>query len=192
MLEPYRIRQAAPDAPEAPAPAGAEITAQVRAAPAAPAAPAGISKARAESTLEALAVANGIDWTAARSQLIAGDAQAGAAQLAADTGDGIEAAGVACWLRLLAERATPTYTPWPTGYREGGTGLDAYGRPLPPARPAVTCGSCGHFEPDPINPPAGAGTCRAGVAAFSIGPALHPMAPRLCEHHRGLGLVAGA
>ena len=186
MLDRYRTRQPAPAAPEAPATTGAEITAQVRAAPAAPAAPAGISKARAESTLEALAVAKGIDWTAARSQLIAGDAQAGAAQLAADTGDGIEAAGVACWLRLLAERATPTYTPWPSGYREGGTGLDAYGRPLPPTRPAVTCGSCQHFQRDPINPPAGAGTCRASVAAFSIGPALHPMAPRLCEHHRGL------
>jgi len=192
MLDRYRTRQAAPAAPEAPATTGAEITAQVRAAPAAPAAPAGISKARAGSTLEALAVLNGIDWTAARSQLIAGDAEAGAAQLAADTGDGIEAAGVACWLRLLAERAPPSYTPWPTGYREGGTGLDAYRRPLPPARPAVTCGSCQHFQRDPLNPPAGAGTCRAGVAAFSIGPALHPMAPRLCEHHRGLGLVAGA
>lgn len=142
--------------------------------------------------LERFATSQGIDWPVANSLMIPGDAEAGAAQLVADTGDGIEAAGVACWLRLLAERAPPTYTPWPTGYREGGTGLDAYGRPLPPARAAVTCGSCQHFQPDPFNPQAGAGTCRAGVGDQSSGPALHPMAPRLCEHHRGLGLVAGA
>jgi hypothetical protein len=79
-------------------------------------------------------MAKGIDWTAARSQMIVGDTEAGAAQLAADTGDGIEQAGVACWLRLLAERAAPSYSPGPTGNSIGGTGLDAYGEPLPPER----------------------------------------------------------
>jgi len=177
--------QAAPAAPEALATTGAEITAQVRAAPAAPAAPAEISKARADTTLEGFAAGHGIDWTAARSQMIEGDAEAGAAQLAADAGDGIEAAGVACWLRLLADRAPPTYTPWPTGCRNGATGLDTYGRSLPVTCQTVTCGSCQHFEPDPINPPAGAGTCRAGVGHLSVGKSLHPMTHRLCDHHSG-------
>mgnify|MGYP000715206377 CR=1 FL=1 len=198
MLDRYRMRcpaivaqvaplfaQPAPAAPEAPTTAGAEITALVRAAPAAPAAPAGISKARAADVLERFAAAHGIDWTAARSQMIEGDAEAGAAQLAADTGDGIEHAGVACWLHLLAERAPPACTPWPTGYREGATGLDTYGRPLPVDCQTVTCGSCQHFEPDPINPPAGAGTCRAGVGHLSVGKSLHPMTRRLCDHHSG-------
>jgi hypothetical protein len=142
--------------------------------------------------LERFATSHGIDWPSACSQMIPGDAEAGAAQLSADTGDGIEHAGVACWLRLLAERAPPPYEAWPTGYRAGGTGLDAYGRPLPPARASVTCGSCQHFQRDPINPVAGAGICGAGVGPLSVGPALHPMAPRNCEHHRGLALVAGA
>ena len=112
--------------------------------------------------LEHFAKSQGIDWTAARSQMIEGDAEAGAAQLAADMGDGIEHAGVACWLRLLAERAPPTYDAWPTGYREGGTGLDTYGRSLPLARASVTCGSCQHFQPNRDNPEAGIGACKLG------------------------------
>lgn len=137
-----------------------------------------------EQTLERFATSQGIDWPVAHSLMIPGDAEAGAAQFAAVVGDGIAHAGVACWLRLLAERATPAYGAWPTGYREGGTGLDAYGRPLPPARAAVTCGSCEHFQSDEINPTAGAGVCGAGVGHLSIGKSLHPMAPRNCDHHR--------
>lgn len=60
----------------------------------------------ANHELQRFAIANGIDWTAARSQMIEGDAEAGAAQLAADRGDGAEHASVACWLRLLADRAS--------------------------------------------------------------------------------------
>ena len=55
--------------------------------------------------LEQIAGAYAIDWPAARSQMIDGDAEAGAAQLAADKGDGIEVAGVVLWLQLLAGRA---------------------------------------------------------------------------------------
>lgn len=134
--------------------------------------------------LERFAKAQGIDWPAARSQMIEGDAEAGGAQLAADTGDGVEQAGVACWLRLLARRAPPVHEAWPKRYRTSGRGLDAYGRPLPPARPAVTCGSCQYFQHDPINPPAGIGTCREGVGHLSAGSSLHPMAERLCDHHQ--------
>lgn len=138
----------------------------------------------ATELLERFATSHGIDWTAARSQMIPGDAEAGAEQLAADTGDGIERAGVACWMRLLAERATPAPESWPTGYRASGTGLDAYGQPLPPACPIVTCESCQHFQHDPINPPAGVGTCREGVGHLSVGSSLHPMAQRQCDHHK--------
>lgn len=134
--------------------------------------------------LERFAKANGIDWRAARSQMVEGDAEAGAAQLAADNGDGIEQASVACWLRLLAERAPPVHEAWPKGYRTSGTGLDAYGQPLPPARPAVNCGSCQHFEHDPISPPAGIGKCREGVGHLSVGSSLHPMAKRLGDHRQ--------
>lgn len=136
--------------------------------------------------LERFATSRGIDWTAARSQMIPGDAEAGAEQLAADTGDGIERAGVACWLRLLVERATPDCVPWPAGYRTRGTRLDAYRQPLPPACPVVTCGSCQHFQHDPINPAAGVGTCREGVGHLSVGGSLHPMAQRQCDHHESL------
>lgn len=47
----------------------------------------------------------------------------------------------------------------------------------------VTCETCRHFRPDPINPPAGVGTCAAGVGQLSIGRALHPMAVRRCASH---------
>ena len=32
-------------------------------------------------------------------------------------------------------------------------------------RPSVACGDCLHYLPDPLNPPAGAGTCKAGHGA---------------------------
>ncbi|MBK8068762.1 MAG: hypothetical protein IPK27_14385 [Rhodanobacteraceae bacterium] len=51
----------------------------------------------------------------------------------------------------------------------------------------VTCETCRHFRPDPINPPAGVGICAAGVAHLSIGRALHPMAPRYCAGHEVAG-----
>lgn len=182
MLDRYRIRQPAPAAPEAPEPTGAEITAQVRAAPAAPAAPAGISKEHADSTLEQFAKSQGIDWPAARSQMVEGDSQAGAAQLAADTGDGIEHAGVACWLRLLAERPTPAYETWPTGRGTHGTRFGAHGRPLPPARASVTCGSCANFQPNRDNPEAGIGACALGGPDAGGWP-YFPDARRYCASH---------
>lgn len=72
------------------------------------------------ATLENIAGEHGIDWTAARSQMIEGDAEAGAAQLAADRGDGAEHASVACWLRLLADRASVD------GLRAGGKARHAH------------------------------------------------------------------
>lgn len=51
------------------------------------------------------------------------------------------------------------------------------GKPLP--RPPVTCGSCRHYLPDPINPAAGAGSCALGP-----GRALWPMAHHPCVEHR--------
>jgi hypothetical protein len=52
-----------------------------------------------------------------------------------------------------------------------------------PALPRlVTCEGCRHFLPDPVNPAAGAGACAIGKGMESIGPALHPMAPRYCWH----------
>jgi hypothetical protein len=137
----------------------------------------------ATQVLERFATANGIDWTAARSQLIDGDAEPGAAQLALDLGDGIEQACVANWLRLLASRAPPACLAWPSGYRTSGTGLDTHGKPLPAARVAVSCGDCRHFLPDELNLTAGAGVCRVDAGWESMGPALHPMAPRWCDQH---------
>lgn len=83
-----------------------------RAVPAVPVVPAESSNARAEAVLEQIAGAYAINWPAARSQMIDGDAEAGAAQLAADEGDGIELAGVVLWLRLLAGRASPGVVSW--------------------------------------------------------------------------------
>lgn len=121
MLDRYRIRLPAPAAPEAPATTGAEITAQVRAAPAAPAAPAGTDKDRGA--------------------LAANDSNR------------------------------------PPGYREGGTGLDSYGRPLPPL---VRCGDCAHFEPNKANPLAGCGSCQLGEPDEGQRWAHFPGAVRCC------------
>jgi len=98
--------------------------------------------------------------------MIDGDAQAGADRLAADTGDGIELAGVACWLRLLADRAPKS---------------PSFARLPGPMQQLVSCEACRHFQPDAINPSAGAGLCRVNAGADSIGPSLHPMALRWCE-----------
>lgn len=61
--------------------------------------------AQALRTLETYATERGIDWPAARSQMIDGDAEAALRQLDADTGDGLEHAGVVAWLCILAARA---------------------------------------------------------------------------------------
>lgn len=171
MLDRYRTGQVVPACPGKEIEAGTERTAPIRAVPAVPAVPVEISKARATDVLERFATANGIDWQAAHSQMIDGDAQAGAAQLDADTGDGIELAGVAYWLRLLADRARRSPAP---------------ARVLEPLPQQVTCEACQHFEPDRINPPAGAGLCRVNAGADSIGPALHPMALRWCSQFASL------
>lgn len=134
---------------------------------------AGVPASTTETVLAQLAHEQGIDWSSARSQMIEGDAEAGAAQLAADTGDGREIAGVALWLRLLAERAGPfrlELSMPATNYR---------GTAQQPDR--VTCGACRHFTVDTINPAAGAGLC--SVDTNEPGPALHPMAPRFCSRH---------
>ena len=99
-----------------------------------------VRECNTQQTLERFAIANGINWPAARSRMVEGDAEAGAEQLAADT-DGAEHASVLCWLRLLADGATSPDEP-AKGHERHGTGLDAYGRPLPPARALVTCGAC--------------------------------------------------
>lgn len=104
MLDRYR-HKVAPVAPDALIATGAAKPATERAAPAAPSAPAAIGRALAESTLEQFAAARGLDWMVARSQMIDGDVEVGAEQLAADSGDGKEQASVACWLWLLIERA---------------------------------------------------------------------------------------
>ncbi len=171
MLDRYRTGQVVPACPGTPIEAGTDRTAPIRAVPAVPAVPVEISKARAIEVLEHFATVNGIDWHAAHSQMIDGDAQAGAAQLDADTGDGIELAGVACWLRLLADRAPKPPSP------------ARLPKPMPQR---VSCEACQHFEPDPINPPAGAGLCRVNAGADSIGPALHPMALRWCSRFAAL------
>lgn len=44
-------------------------------------------------------------------------------------------------------------------------------------RPPVTCGACEHFERDGVNPPAGIGHCRLGIAS---GPLPYPFAQRTC------------
>lgn len=62
--------------------------------------------ASAERLLEAFALARGIDFTAARAQMVDGDAEAAMRQLDADTGDGLEHAGVVAWLCILAARGT--------------------------------------------------------------------------------------
>lgn len=142
---------------------------------------AGGGRAAAEATLARIAEQHRINWRGARSQMIDGDAEAGAEQLAADEGDGVELASVIMWLRLLAGRAPPAEDPPHNG---PGPGLDSYGRPLPKAREQVTCETCAHFIPDAINPEAGVGQCRAGVGEMSVGVSLHPMALRLCSGHQ--------
>ncbi len=57
------------------------------------------------ATLERHARDIGIDWRAARSEMIDGDAETGARQLTADLGDAVEVPSVNCWLRLLEARA---------------------------------------------------------------------------------------
>lgn len=61
-------------------------------------------KRDAVAILSRLAEANGIDWHAARSQMIDGDTEAAMVQLEHDTEDGVELRCVVLWLRLLAER----------------------------------------------------------------------------------------
>ena len=46
-------------------------------------------------------------------------------------------------------------------------------------RPAVACGDCRHYLPDPVNPPAGMGGCRLGN-----GRAYWPMKLHRCTEHR--------
>lgn len=179
MLDRYKTRQPAPAAPEAPATTGAEKPAQLLAAPAAPAAPAGKSKARANATLESFAIAEGIDWTAARSQMIDGDAEAGAAQLAADSGDGRETAGVALWLRLLAAGAATgagrLALAQDVGYSQAG--ISTSRQTLPPL---VCCGSCRHFTSNRDDPEAGCGSCALGEPDAGQRWAHHPGAVRCC------------
>lgn len=43
--------------------------------------------------------------------------------------------------------------------------------------PLVTCGSCRHHEPDPLNPPLGIGDC---IHDNGRGPSLRPQVPRCC------------
>ena len=111
MLDRYRMAPPAPAAPTEESPAGAEPPAAPARAPAAPAAPAGITNTNSSNrtstnaTLERHARDIGIDWRAARSEMIDGDAETGARQLTADSGDGVEVASVNCWLRLLEARA---------------------------------------------------------------------------------------
>lgn len=155
MLSRYR-NQTVPVVPVAPESTGTREKAPRRAFPVVPVVPAENDKAHAEKALARVAAEHGINWEAARSQMIDGDAKAGMQQLHSDNGDGVEARGVATWLAILADRANA----WRT-------------------RP-VTCGACLHFEQDPINRYAGAGGCRAGAGLEGVGPALNPMAPRRC------------
>lgn len=69
------------------------------------AAPPPLDRAHALQTLERYATERGIDWQAARSQMIDGDAEAAVRQWQADSGDGVEHAGVLAWLFILAARA---------------------------------------------------------------------------------------
>lgn len=109
MLDRYRIVPSAPAAPKDESPVGAAVPAAPTHAPAAPAAPVEITNTNTNTststTLERHARDIGIDWRAARSEMIDGDAEAGARQLTADSGDGVEVASVNCWLRLLEARA---------------------------------------------------------------------------------------
>jgi hypothetical protein len=54
-------------------------------------------------------------------------------------------------------------------------------RALPIPRPPVTCGTCEHFEPDRVNPPAGLGRCGVGL---DKGPLPYPFAQRTCASWR--------
>lgn len=105
MLDRYRLHQFAPAAPEVRTMTGADEGTARQHAPVAPAAPLETTSAHADAILQVVAEAKGIDWLAARSEMIPGDAEAGAAQLAADIGDGVELASVHCWLQLLEARA---------------------------------------------------------------------------------------
>lgn len=54
------------------------------------------------------------------------------------------------------------------------------GKAIP--RPPVTCGACRHYAPDPLNPPAGVGSCGLGTAR-----ALWPMKSHYCADHSPSG-----
>lgn len=105
MLERYRVDDRAPVAPLAPQCAGAGANVLRPRAPAAPVAPVINDSGATCTALERLALDNGINWLAARSQMFDGDMETGALQLSMDTGDGVEAASVICWMRLLEARA---------------------------------------------------------------------------------------
>lgn len=47
-------------------------------------------------------------------------------------------------------------------------------------KPAPTCDTCARFVPDPINPPAGLGTCGIGHGTF------YPCQPHTCIDHTQL------
>jgi hypothetical protein len=62
----------------------------------------------ATERLGAIAETFGIDWAAAQTQLLPGDAEAAVQQLDADAGDGAEVACVRLWLELLAADGSKT------------------------------------------------------------------------------------
>jgi hypothetical protein len=105
MLDRYLKQQGAPVAPAPQNATGAEKGRCEQHAPAAPAAPVEISSAEADVILHSFAEARGISWHLAQSEMIPGDAIAGALQLAADNGDGSELACVGLWLLILETRA---------------------------------------------------------------------------------------
>lgn len=46
-----------------------------------------------------------------------------------------------------------------------------------PPRPVATCGDCRHWQPDPLNPDAGVGRCKAGVTGLRW-----PIQPHRCDN----------
>lgn len=129
MLDRYLKQQGAPVAPAPQNTTGAETGRCEQHAPAAPAAPVETSSTVANAILQSFAEARGISWHLAQSEMIPGDAIAGALQLAADNGDGSELACVALWLLILETRArqrrpSRRHDPLPsTNPRSGTTAL---------------------------------------------------------------------
>jgi hypothetical protein len=100
-------------------------------------------------------------------------------------------AAILRWLHFIGENSQPVIDEVLTKCRTDPAALEYYLRraqEVPQsgdhatADDRVTCDTCRHFQPNPINPAQGIGACTVG--AGRTGPCLWPMARRWCGSHQ--------